>query len=118
MDANISIVCKSFQVPFQDANRTKSLEPSLLERSLKLSNLRSIRLPKTRSLFTVLRSPHIDKKSREQFEMQIHKQFVVIKTDTSKLRQHLLRLQMHDLPGVQLKVIVNYNTRLNKLWYK
>uniref|UniRef100_UPI0031F36C5A ribosomal protein S10 n=1 Tax=Zygnema cf. cylindricum TaxID=3142258 RepID=UPI0031F36C5A len=118
MDANISIVCKSFESPFKDVNITRSIEASGLERSLQLSKLRSIGLPKTRVLFTVLRSPHIDKKSREQFEMQVHKQLLVIKTETAKLRLHLLRLQLHDLPGVQLKVIVNYKTRLSKLWYK
>lgn len=119
MDANISIVCKSFESPFQDVNITRSIGPEGgLERSLQLSKWRSIGLPKTRVLFTVLRSPHIDKKSREQFEMQIHKQLLVIKTETAKLRQNLLRLQLHDLPGVQLKVIVNYKTRLSKLWYK
>ena len=33
-----------------------------------------------RVLYTVLRSPHIDKKSREQFEMEIKKKYLVIKT--------------------------------------
>jgi len=32
-----------------------------------------IPLPTKRTLYTVLRSPHVDKKSREQFEMRIHK---------------------------------------------
>jgi len=31
-------------------------------------------------LYIVLRSPHIDKKSREQFEMEIKKKYMVIKT--------------------------------------
>nr|AKM22491.1 ribosomal protein S10 [Geranium brycei] len=44
------------------------------------SYTRKIGLPKSRVLYTVLRSPHIDKKSREQFEMEIKK--MVIKTET------------------------------------
>ncbi len=32
-----------------------------------------IPLPTERSIFTVLRSPHVDKKSREQFEIRTHK---------------------------------------------
>jgi len=41
---------------------------------------RKIGLPESRVLYTVLRSPHIDKKSREQFEMEIKKKYLVIKT--------------------------------------
>jgi ribosomal protein S10 len=74
--------------------------------------LHSVRLPKTRALYTVLRSPHIDKKSREQFEMKVYKQLIVIHTKTIQLRKQLLNLKLHDLSGVQLKVIFNYTTRL------
>ncbi|MFN2517269.1 MAG: 30S ribosomal protein S10, partial [Pyrinomonadaceae bacterium] len=35
-------------------------------------------LPSRRQVFTVLRSPHIDKKSREQFEMKTHKRLIDI----------------------------------------
>jgi small subunit ribosomal protein S10 len=41
----------------------------------------------------VLRSPHIDKKSREQFEMEIKKKFLVIKTETHELRKKLFWLK-------------------------
>ena len=37
-----------------------------------------IPLPTKRSVYTVNRSPHVDKKSREQFEMRIHKRLVDI----------------------------------------
>ncbi|KAI5664261.1 hypothetical protein M9H77_23584 [Catharanthus roseus] len=47
---------------------------------------RKIGLPESRVLYTVLRSPHTDKKSREQFEMEIKKQFLVIKTERHELR--------------------------------
>ncbi|KAL8525515.1 hypothetical protein ACS0TY_014945 [Phlomoides rotata] len=52
-----------------------------------------IGLPESRVLYTVLRSPHIDKKSREQFEMKIKKQFVVIKTERHELRKKFFRLK-------------------------
>jgi len=35
-----------------------------------------IPLPTRRSVYTVLRSPHVNKKSREQFEMRIHKRLI------------------------------------------
>ena len=37
-----------------------------------------IPLPTKRSVYTVLRSPHVDKKSREQFQTKIHKRMVDI----------------------------------------
>ena len=37
-----------------------------------------IPLPTKRSIYTVLRSPHVDKKSREQFQTKIHKRMVDI----------------------------------------
>nr|YP_010736398.1 ribosomal protein S10 [Zygnema circumcarinatum]QKQ14727.1 ribosomal protein S10 [Zygnema circumcarinatum]WEL36371.1 ribosomal protein S10 [Zygnema circumcarinatum] len=118
MNAKISIISKSFETPKE---RDQKGSKSALQNTKSLSNTnlkqwRLIRLPKTRALFTVLRSPHIDKKSREQFEIKIHKQFIVMKTETMQLRQKLLRLKWHDLPGVQFKVIVNYTTRFSKFW--
>lgn len=50
-------------------------------------------MPEKRVLYTVLRSPHIDKKSREQFEMRIKKQIVDIKTDTQELRKKFFWLK-------------------------
>ena len=41
-------------------------------------SIRSIRLPRTSTEYTVLRSPHIDKKSREQFEIRVHKHLFCI----------------------------------------
>ena len=37
-----------------------------------------IPLPTKRSIYTVLRSPHVDKKSREQFQTKIHKRMIDI----------------------------------------
>ena len=44
-----------------------------------------IPLPTKRSIYTVLRSPHVDKKSREQFQTKIHKRMVDIINSTPKL---------------------------------
>ncbi|KAL0903046.1 hypothetical protein M5K25_028255 [Dendrobium thyrsiflorum] len=54
---------------------------------------RKIGLPESRVLYTVLRSPHIDKKSREQFEMEIKTKFLVIKTETHELRKKFFRIR-------------------------
>ena len=39
-------------------------------------------LPTARTIYTVLRSPHVDKKSREQFETRIHKRLIDIYDST------------------------------------
>ena len=45
-----------------------------------------IPLPTRRSVYTVNRSPHVDKKSREQFETRIHKRLIDIGIDERALR--------------------------------
>lgn len=70
-------------------------------------------LPKKRILYTVLRSPHIDKKSREQFEMKIYKQYVALTLDSDNPHDQITRLihTTQDNPGVQSKVVIQYKTR-------
>ena len=54
--------------------------------------------------YTVLRSPHIDKKSREQFQTTIHKRLVDILNSTPKTVESLMKL---DLPaGVDIEIKV------------
>ncbi len=61
-----------------------------------------IPLPTKRELYTVLRSPHVDKKSREQFELKTHKRLLDIKDPTSKTIDALRKL---DLPaGVDVEI--------------
>ena len=61
-----------------------------------------IPLPTSRSLFTVLRSPHVDKKSREQFEIRTHKRLIDIIDPTAQTVDALMKL---DLPaGVNVEI--------------
>ena len=61
-----------------------------------------IPLPTERNLYTVIRSPHKDKDSREQFEMRTHKRLIDILEPTSSTVDSLLRL---DLPaGVDIEI--------------
>ena len=57
-------------------------------------------LPTKRSVYTVLRSPHVDKKSREQFEMRTHKRLLDILDPTPKTVDAFMRLDMP--PGVDV----------------
>lgn len=61
-----------------------------------------IPLPTKRTLFTVLRSPHVDKKSREQFEMKIHSRLIEIEDPGEQTTEVLRQL---DVPaGVDVEV--------------
>lgn len=61
-----------------------------------------IPLPNRVNKFTVLRSPHVDKKSREQFEMRNHKRLVDILQPTQKTLDSLTEI---DLPaGVHVEI--------------
>ena len=61
-----------------------------------------IPLPTERSIYTVLRSPHVDKKSREQFEIRTHNRLVDILEPTPQTVDALMKL---DLPaGVDVEI--------------
>jgi small subunit ribosomal protein S10 len=59
-------------------------------------------LPTKKSVYTVLRSPHVDKKSREQFEIRIHKRLIDITRSSSQTMEALEKL---DVPaGVDIEI--------------
>lgn len=63
-----------------------------------------IPLPTRRTVYTVNRSPHIDKKSREQFEQRVHKRLIDILNSTSKTVDSLMRLELPAGVDVEIKV--------------
>ena len=63
-----------------------------------------IPLPTRRTVYTVLRSPHVNKKSREQFEIRVHKRLIYLTNVTPKAVDALQKL---DLPaGVDIEIKV------------
>jgi len=59
-------------------------------------------LPTKKTVYTVLRSPHVDKKSREQFEIRTHKRLMDILDPTPQTVDALMKL---DLPaGVDVEI--------------
>jgi small subunit ribosomal protein S10 len=92
--------------------RLKSFDHKLLDISMEeivdtvkksgASVMGPVPLPTKRELFTVLRSPHVDKKSREQFELKTHKRLLDIMDPTTKTIDALKKL---DLPaGVDVEI--------------
>jgi small subunit ribosomal protein S10 len=63
-----------------------------------------IPLPTDRSVYTVLRSPHVDKKSREQFETRIHKRLLDILNSNPKTVDALMKLELPAGVDVEIKV--------------
>ena len=61
-----------------------------------------IPLPTDRSVWTVNRSPHVDKKSREQFEMRTHKRLLDIYEPTPQTVDALMKLDLP--PGVDVEI--------------
>ena len=61
-------------------------------------------LPRRINKFTVLRSPHIDKKSREQFEIRTHKRLIDILDPTPQTIDALGKLDLAAGVDVQIKL--------------
>ncbi|MDM7202604.1 MAG: 30S ribosomal protein S10 [Thermodesulfobacteriaceae bacterium] len=61
-----------------------------------------IPLPTKISRWTVLRSPHIDKNSREQFEIRVHKRLIEIIEPTQQTIDALMQLELP--AGVEVEI--------------
>ena len=63
-----------------------------------------IPLPTHRKVFTVLRSPHVNKKSREQFKLNSYKRLLDIYSSSSKTIDALMKLELPSGVEVEIKV--------------
>lgn len=61
-------------------------------------------LPTEIEKFCVIRSPHIDKDSQEQFEIRTHKRLIDILEPTSKTVDALMRLQLPSGVDIEIKL--------------
>lgn len=97
---------EKIRIKFESYEHTM-LDKSITEiiRTAKRSGARiagPIPLPTRKKIYTVLRSPFVDKKSREQFEIRKHKRLLDIYETTPQTVDSLMRL---DLPaGVQIEI--------------
>ncbi|MCK4651331.1 30S ribosomal protein S10 [Candidatus Babeliales bacterium] len=60
-------------------------------------------LPNRKKCFTVLRSPHVDKKSREQFELTTHKRILDILSPSEQTMDALMKLNISAGVDVEIK---------------
>jgi small subunit ribosomal protein S10 len=93
--------------------RLKAYDHNLLDKSTQkiIQTARStgalisgpIPLPTRRSVYTVLRSPHVNKKSREQFETRVHKRLIDILNSTTKTIDALMKLELPAGVDIEIK---------------
>ena len=63
-----------------------------------------IPLPTEKQIYTILRSPHVNKDSREQFEMRTHKRLIDILEPSPKTVDALTRLELPAGVDIELKM--------------
>lgn len=63
-----------------------------------------IPLPTKKEIYTVLRSPHVDKKSRDQFQLCTYKRLIDIFSSSSKAVDALMKLELPSGVEVEIKV--------------
>jgi small subunit ribosomal protein S10 len=63
-----------------------------------------IPLPTRKSTFTVVKSPHVYKKGREQFEMRVHKRLIDVFEPTPKTIDSLMNLSLPAGCDVEIKM--------------
>jgi small subunit ribosomal protein S10 len=94
--------------------RLRAYEPAVLDRSAEVIVATALKtgalvrgpipLPTKKSIYTVLRSPHVDKKSREQFEIRVHKRLIEIENSTPQTTEFLKKLTLPASVDVEIKV--------------
>ena len=98
---NIRIRLKAFDHRILDQSTSEIVNTAMLTGA----NVRvPIPLPTDMRRFTVLRSPHIDKKSREQFEMRTHKRLLDIIDPTPQTVDALMKLDLAAGVDVEIKL--------------
>ena len=94
--------------------KLKSYDHSLIDKSAE-KIVRSVKatgaivsgpipLPTEKKIFTVLRSPHVNKKAREQFQLCSYKRLLDIYSSTSKTVDALMKLELPGGVDVEIKV--------------
>ncbi len=97
----IRIKLKSYDHRILDES-VKQIVETVKRTGVKISG--PILLPADIRRYTVLRSPHVDKKSREQFEIRIHKRLIDILDPTPATVEELMKLQLPSGIEVEIKM--------------
>ena len=97
----IRIKLKAYDHTLIDASADKIVE-TVKRAGTKVSG--PIPLPTEKEIITILRAPHKDKDSREQFELRTHKRLIDIYSSTAKTVDSLMKLELPCGVEVEIKV--------------
>ena len=98
------ILLRSFNNDLIDLT-CKQLRSLLIKTDCELKGV--VSLPTKIKRFCVLRSPHIDKDSREHFELRIYKRFIDLSTNSPIIIDLLLKTELPAGVSCSLKIIEN-----------
>ena len=101
MNQKIRIKLRSYDHNLVDKS-TEKIVKTIKNRGAVISG--PIPLPTEKEVFTVLRSPHVNKKSREQFQLRTHKRIIEIFTPTQKTVDALSKLELPSGVDIQVKL--------------
>lgn len=87
----IRVRLRGFDIELIDQS-AKSIVQTAVKSGAKVAG--PVPLPTKINKFTVLRSPHVNKKSREQFEMRTHKRLIDILNPSSAVMDALMKLEL------------------------
>jgi small subunit ribosomal protein S10 len=96
----IRVRLRGFDIELIDQS-AKSIVKTVIKAGSKVCG--PIPLPTRINKFTVLRSPHVNKKSREQFEMRTHKRLIDIIEPTPAVMDALMKLELPAGVDVEIK---------------
>jgi small subunit ribosomal protein S10 len=97
----IRIRLKAFDHKILDASAEKIVDTA---KRTGASVAGPVPLPTERNLYTILRSPHVNKDSREQFEMRTHKRLIDIIDPTTKTVNSLMSLELPAGVDIEIKL--------------
>ena len=101
-DQKIRIRLKAYDHEIIDQS-TKKIVETVVRTQAKIKG--PIPLPSEKHRFTVIRSPHKYKDSREHFEMRIHKRLIDILEPTAKTIDSLQRLDLPAGVDIEIKIL-------------
>jgi small subunit ribosomal protein S10 len=96
----IRVMLRAFDVELLDQS-SKSIVQTVQKAGARVTG--PIPLPTRINKITVLRSPHVNKKSREQFEMRTHKRLIDIISPSSEVMDSFMKLELPAGVDVEIK---------------
>ena len=100
-DQKIKIKLKAYDHKLLDRSVAEIVDTT---RSTGAKVVGPIPLPTMKNKWTVLRSPHVDKKSREQFEIRTHKRILEILEPTPQTVDALMKLDLSGGVDIEIKL--------------